>query len=139
MTMEDWLPTLMTAVGQPDVKEKLLGEYTAGDNAYQRIHLDGYDQTDLLMGKGPSARKEFYYFTETKLHGVRYGDWKFLFVKQDKWFNGVQQNMLTPLLTNSNSTRSSASRKRAGMMNGRKTGLGPIIPPSIRSACSSSR
>jgi arylsulfatase A-like enzyme len=100
MTMEDWLPTLMAAVGQPDLKEKLLGEYRAGDNVYQRIHLDGFDQTDLLNDKGPSARKEFFYFTETKLHGVRYGDWKFLFVKQDKWFNGVQQNMTTPLLTN---------------------------------------
>ena len=100
MTMEDWLPTLMAAVGQPDLKEKLLGEYKAGDNVYQRIHLDGFDQTDLLTGKAPSARKEFFYFTETKLHGVRYGDWKFLFVKQDKWFNGVQQNMTTPLLTN---------------------------------------
>jgi hypothetical protein len=31
---------------------------------------------------------------------VRYGDWKFLFKKQDKWFNGVQQNMVTPLVTN---------------------------------------
>ncbi len=100
MTMEDWLPTLMAAVGQPDAKEKLLGEYKAGGNVYQRIHLDGFDQTDLLTGRGPSARKEFYYFTETKLHGVRYGDWKFLFVKQDKWFNGVQQNIITPQLTN---------------------------------------
>ena len=53
MTMEDWLPTLMAAVGQAGIKEKLLGDYKAGDNAYQRIHLDGYDQTGLLTGKGP--------------------------------------------------------------------------------------
>jgi arylsulfatase A-like enzyme len=100
MTHEDWLPTLMAAVGEPNVKEKLLTSYKAGGNTYTRIHLDGYDQTDLITGKGPSKRKEFYYFTETKLHGVRYGDFKFLFVKQDKWFNGVQQNMVTPLVTN---------------------------------------
>ena len=31
---------------------------------------------------------------------MRVGDWKFLFKKQDKWFNGVQQNMVTPLITN---------------------------------------
>jgi arylsulfatase len=28
------------------------------------------------------------------------GDWKFLFKKQDRWFNGVQQNLVTPLITN---------------------------------------
>jgi len=100
MTHEDWIPTLMAAVGEPNLKGKLLTSYKAGDNTYTRIHLDGYDQTDLITGKGPSKRKEFYYFTETKLHGVRYGDFKFLFVKQDKWFNGVQQSMVTPLVTN---------------------------------------
>ncbi|MEH6486218.1 MULTISPECIES: arylsulfatase [Pseudomonas] len=100
MTMEDWLPTIMAQVGEPDLKDKLLTSFTAGDRTYQKIHLDGYDQSDLITGKGPTKRKEFYYFTETTLHGVRYGDWKFLFKKQDKWFNGVQQNLLTPLVTN---------------------------------------
>ena len=100
MTHEDWVPTIMAGVGEPKVKEQLLTSYKAGDNTYTRIHLDGYDQTDLIAGKGPTKRKEFYYFTETKLHGVRYGDFKFLFVKQDKWFNGVQQSMVTPLVTN---------------------------------------
>lgn len=100
MTMEDWLPTIMAQLGAPDVKEKLLTSYKAGDRSYEKIHLDGYDQSDLLTGKGPSKRKEFFYFTETTLHGVRYGDWKFLFKKQDQWFNGVQQNLLTPLVTN---------------------------------------
>jgi arylsulfatase A-like enzyme len=100
MTLQDWIPTLMAAVGEPNLKEKLLNRYQAGDQTYTHIHLDGYDQTELITGKGKSKRKEFYYFTETKLHGIRFGDWKFLFVKQDKWFNGVQQNMLTPLVTN---------------------------------------
>jgi arylsulfatase A-like enzyme len=99
MTMEDWVPTIMANVGEPGVKEKLLTGYKAGDMTY-KVHLDGYDQTELITGKGPTKRKEFFYFTETKLHGVRYGDWKFLFVKQDKWFNGVQQEMLTPFVTN---------------------------------------
>lgn len=34
------------------------------------------------------------------LHGLRYGDWKFLFKQQDKWFNGIQENLNTPLITN---------------------------------------
>ena len=100
MTMEDWLPTIMAGIGEPNLKEKLLTSYKAGDQTYNKIHLDGYDQADLISATGPSKRKEFYYFTETKLHGIRYGDFKFLFVKQDKWFNGVQQNMISPLVTN---------------------------------------
>ncbi|MCE4564502.1 arylsulfatase [Maribellus sp. CM-23] len=100
MTMEDWLPTIMAQVGEPDLKEKLLTSYTAGDKTYEKIHLDGYDQTDLITNTGPSKRKEFFYFTETTLHGVRFGDWKFLFKKQDKWFNGVQQDMVTPIVVN---------------------------------------
>ena len=54
----------------------------------------------MITGKGKSNRKEFYQFTETTLHGLCYGDWKFLFKKQDRWFNGVQQQMATPLITN---------------------------------------
>ena len=100
MTQEDWLPTFMSIVGQPDLKERLLTSAKIGSRTYTKIHLDGYDQTDILTAKGPSKRKEFYYFTETKLHGLRYGDWKFRFVTQDKWFNGVQQSLVTPVITN---------------------------------------
>lgn len=34
------------------------------------------------------------------MQGIRYGDYKFTFVKQDKWFNGVQESMTTPYITN---------------------------------------
>lgn len=99
MTMEDWIPTIMSALGQPDLAARLLDGAEIGDRTY-RVHLDGVDQMDLISGRGPSRRVEFYYFTETTLHGLRYGDWKLLFKKQDRWFNGVQQNLVTPLITN---------------------------------------
>jgi arylsulfatase A-like enzyme len=99
MTMEDWLPTIMAQLGQPELKEQLLEGHQVGDTTY-RVHLDGYDQSAILTGTGPSQRKEFFYFTETALHGLRYGDWKFLFKTQDKWFNGVQNDLATPLITN---------------------------------------
>jgi arylsulfatase A-like enzyme len=99
MTMEDWIPTIMSMLGQPDLKTQLLSGHKIGNKTY-KVHLDGYDQTDLLTGKGPTKRKDFYYFTENTLHGIRYGDWKFLFKSQDKWFNGVQNNLTTPLITN---------------------------------------
>jgi arylsulfatase A-like enzyme len=99
MTMEDWLPTLMAAVGQPGVKENLLQGYRVGDGNF-KVHLDGYDQTDVITAKGPSKRQEFYYFTETKLQAVRHGDWKVQFVEQEKWFNGVRNNLTSPRITN---------------------------------------
>ena len=100
MTMEDWLPTIMSAIGgQPNLREQLLDGLDVEDMNY-RVHLDGVDQSDVIFGTGPSKRLEFYYFTETTLHGLRYGNWKFLFKKQDKWFNGTQENLTTPLITN---------------------------------------
>ncbi len=65
-----------------------------------KVHLDGVDQTPILTGTGPSNRTQFFYFTETKLHGLRLGDYKFLFTHQDRWFNGVQERLVTPVITN---------------------------------------
>ena len=93
------LGACMSALGEPELKDELLKGKTIGSMTY-KVHLDGYDQTELLSGKGKSKRKDFYYFTETTLHGLRYGDWKFLFKTQDKWFNGIQENLNTPLITN---------------------------------------
>ena len=80
----DWLPTFLAAAGEPDIKDKLVkGDFKAIGRTY-KVHLDGYDQSEVLTGRGSSKRKEFYYFTETTLHGLRYGDWKLLFKSQDK-------------------------------------------------------
>ncbi|RDH76158.1 arylsulfatase [Mycolicibacterium moriokaense] len=98
MAMEDWVPTIMSQLGQPDLSDALLSGTKIGDREYT-VHLDGVDQSELLAG-GKTSRREFYYFTETVLHGLRYGDWKFMFKTQDKWFNGVQQNLTMPYITN---------------------------------------
>jgi arylsulfatase len=98
MSMEDWIPTIMSELGQPDVKEQLLEGADIGGTNY-RVHLDGYDQTPVLTQSGPSNRNEFFFFTETTFHGVRFKEWKFLFTKQDQWFNGVQDQLTTPLIT----------------------------------------
>ncbi len=60
---EDWLPTLLAAAGEPDIKEKLLHGHTIGSRTY-KVHLDGYDQTASLADTGPSTRKEFFYFSD---------------------------------------------------------------------------
>jgi arylsulfatase len=72
---EDWLPTLMAAAGEPDVKEELLKGHRGAGKQF-KAHIDGYNQLDLLMGKGPGLRKEIFYFDAGgNLNAVRYNDW----------------------------------------------------------------
>ncbi|KZX57117.1 arylsulfatase [Halioglobus sp. HI00S01] len=75
----DWMPTLLSAAGEPGVKEKLLKGHRAGDMTY-RVHLDGYDQTELLTGKGPGKRTTLYYFDDNaNFNAMRWNDWKIHF------------------------------------------------------------
>jgi arylsulfatase len=79
---EDMIPTLMAAVGEPDIKEKLKKGYTAGAKTF-KVHLDGYNQLDYFAGKGPGARKEFFYFNDDgSLVALRYSQWKLVFAEQ---------------------------------------------------------
>jgi len=79
---EDWVPTLVAAAGEPDVKEKLLSGYKANGKTF-KVHLDGYDLTDYLAGRGPDPRKEFFYFNDDgSLVGLRFNQWKLVFAEQ---------------------------------------------------------
>jgi len=78
----DMLPTLMAAVGVPDVKEQLLKGMKVGNKTF-KVHLDGYDVTDSFAGKGPDPRKEFFYFNDDgSLVALRYNQWKLVFQEQ---------------------------------------------------------
>ena len=99
IAMEDWIPTFMSWEGQSDLKQKLLQGEKIGNRTY-KVHLDGYDQTPMLTGTGPSNRKEYFYFTETTFHGVRIGPWKFLYTDQDRWFNGRRHYLTSPVIAN---------------------------------------
>jgi arylsulfatase A-like enzyme len=79
----DWMPTLAAAAGNPDLKEKLLKGYKAGNTTYE-VHLDGYNVLPFLTGKEKeSPRKEIFYFSDDgDLTALRYQDWKFIFMEQ---------------------------------------------------------
>jgi arylsulfatase A-like enzyme len=79
----DWLPTLMAAAGDPDIKEKLLRGHQAGGKTF-KVHLDGYNQLPYLTGQQErSARKEFIYFDDDgDLVAMRYENWKLVFEEQ---------------------------------------------------------
>ena len=79
----DWLPTLLAAAGEPEIKEKLLTGYQVGSKTF-KIHLDGYNMLDYLTGKtDKSPRRELFYFSDDgDLVGLRYDNWKFVFKEQ---------------------------------------------------------
>jgi hypothetical protein len=65
-----------------------------------KVHLDGYDQTALITGKGPSARHEILYFTEGTLSAVRVDDYKYRFTDQPGGWLGGTIKVDWPILTN---------------------------------------
>jgi arylsulfatase A-like enzyme len=80
---EDWMPTFVAAAGASGAKERLLSGYKTGNRTF-KVHLDGYDQTELLAGRGPSKRKEFFYFSDDgDLLAVRYDRLKLNFMVQN--------------------------------------------------------
>ncbi len=91
MSHNDWIPTLCSIAGEPDVVGKLKQGYTANGKNY-KVHLDGYDQSKFLtsvdgtVGKNNgarSAREKFFYADDDgDLVALREGDYKYLFEEQ---------------------------------------------------------
>jgi arylsulfatase A-like enzyme len=82
-SMLDWMPTLWAAVtGRDDLKRDLLTGKMIDGKPY-RVHLDGYNLLDALMGRRvPWPRHEFFYITDDgSLCGLRYDQWKFGFLE----------------------------------------------------------
>src|SRR5437868_2406099 len=62
----DWFPTLVAAAGNATITDELLKGKQLGDKTY-KVHLDGYDQTDLITVKRRSKRHEAWYFAHTPI------------------------------------------------------------------------
>ena len=70
-----------------------------GDRTYKN-HLDGYNQMDLLLGKGPSARHELFYFGGPQLGALRIDDFKFQFYQQPYGWPGEKVTTDMPTIVN---------------------------------------
>jgi arylsulfatase len=92
MSLMDCLPTFVAAAGNPNIKEELLKGKKLGGKTY-KVHLDGYDQTEMLTKGGESSRKEFWYFAQTTLGAVRLGDMKISLISQPGgWVGATVKN-----------------------------------------------
>jgi len=85
MSHLDWLPTLVAAAGDAQVKDKLLKGYKADGKKY-KVHLDGYNFLPYMTGQEKTGpRKEFFYFSDGgDLMAMRYNNWKVHFMVQDQ-------------------------------------------------------
>ena len=95
----DWFPTFVAWAGNPNIVEEFKKGKQIGDRTY-KVHLDGYDQTPMLTGKGPSNRHEIFYLTETTLAAVRVDDFKYRFTDQPNGWLGGTVKLDWPILVN---------------------------------------
>jgi arylsulfatase len=95
----DWFPTFVSLAGNPKVAEEFKKGKKIQGRVY-KVHLDGYDQTDLITGKGPTKRHEIFYFAESTLGAIRLDDFKYRFIDQPQGWLGGTVKVDWPMLVN---------------------------------------
>jgi arylsulfatase A-like enzyme len=80
---QDWLPTLLAAAGEPNIKDKLLNGYVAGTKNF-KVHIDGYNMLPYFTGQLKESPREFFIYIDDdgQLVALRYSDWKLVFMEQ---------------------------------------------------------
>jgi len=79
----DWLPTFLAIAGEPNIKEELLDGGVRAIGRKYKVHLDGYNSLNYLLGEEEtSPRNEVFYFSDDgDLTALRYNDWKVIFLE----------------------------------------------------------
>jgi len=83
ISLQDWMPTLMAAVGDSKVTAKLKKGTTVGGKKY-KVHLDGHNfLPHFLDTSKPGPRTRFIYSSDTgEIVAIRDGDYKMVFREQ---------------------------------------------------------
>jgi len=80
----DWLPTLLSMAGDPDIAAKLRKGHQAGDRSF-KVHVDGHDLVPYLSGQTPKGPRESFLYCndDQQLTALRYGNYKLVFMEQE--------------------------------------------------------
>ena len=80
---QDWLPTLLSVAGTPDIVPRLLKGHSVDGKSF-KVHIDGFDMNAYLKGEVPNSPRDhiFYFNDDGQLMALRYGDWKLVFLEQ---------------------------------------------------------
>ena len=83
VTHQEWLPTLLAAVGEPDIVEKLKKGHQAGEK-YFHVHIDGYNMLPYLTGQVDKSPRNWFFYTDDdgQVTALRVGDWKLVLMEQ---------------------------------------------------------
>ena len=84
ISLQDWMPTMLAAAGDSNIKADLKKGKTVGGTKF-KVHLDGYNfLPHLLDTSKPGPRKEFIYSSDTaEIVAIRDGDYKIVFRAQN--------------------------------------------------------
>jgi arylsulfatase A-like enzyme len=80
---QDMLPTLLAAAGEPNIDQKLLNGYKAGDKTF-KVCIDGINQLPYLTGEVKESPRDYFFYVsdDGDIMAVRTGDWKLVFEEQ---------------------------------------------------------
>jgi len=83
VSLIDFLPTLLAAAGEPEIKEKLLQGHQAGGKTF-KVHLDGFNMLPYFMGEVQESPREYYFYIsdDGDVLAIRMGDWKVVLMEQ---------------------------------------------------------
>jgi arylsulfatase len=80
---QDWLPTLLAAVGEDDVSEKLEKGHTVAGKTF-KVHIDGKNMLPYLKGEVDESPREYFFYVsdDGEILAIRMRDWKVVLMEQ---------------------------------------------------------
>jgi len=95
---QDMLPTFLAAAGEPNIKEKLLKGYQAGEKNF-KVCIDGFDVGPYLTGQVKESPREYFFYVsdDGDVMALRVRDYKLAFQLQHSFQMNVWADPLVKL------------------------------------------
>ncbi len=79
----DWFVTLLAAAGDTDIADRLKSGTDLNGTSF-KVHLDGFNQLDHITGATDTSPRQYFFYVndDGDLTGLRYDNWKFVFLEQ---------------------------------------------------------